>query len=142
MIKYLTPDEAAGELLGWTGRRRGRALLRVILRKEHAEKREIAVRIHGAQRVRYKVTEPMLRLHFPELFTSQIDALAAELYRRLEELKATIGAEVDERMAPQVQRLRAEHDRLTASVAALTHDTDEGLRRIERRMRELEQKAG
>lgn|SRR5512147_227909 len=138
-MRHLTPDEAAEKVLGWQGRYRGQALLRVIFRKERTEKREIAIREQGPQRVRYKVTEPMLRLHFPELFSPQIDALTRELTHRIDALRATIGAEVDERVSPQVQMLRAAHERLTSDVTRLAQSTDEGFTRLERRIYKIEQ---
>src|SRR5512147_1953838 len=108
-------------------------------RKERTEKREIAIREQGPQRVRYKVTEPMLRLHFPGLFSPQIDALTRELTHRIDALRATIGAEVDERVSPQVQMLRAAHERLTSDVTRLAQSTDEGFTRLERRIYKIEQ---
>lgn len=140
MIRYLTPDEAAGELLGWTGKWRGQALLRIVLRKERQESREIAVRVKGEQRVRYKLTEPMLKLHFPELFLPQVEALAKELHRKIDDIKATIGAEVDERMAPQIQRIRVEHTDLVGEVTQLASNTNDRFRKIELRMAVLEGK--
>lgn len=142
MIKYLTPDEAAEELLGWTGKRRGRALMRAIFRKEKAENREIAIRVHGEKQTRYKLTEPMLQLHLPELFSPHIESLARELCRRIDDMKSTIGAEIDERVAPQVQQIRANHQKLTTEVSRLAHATSTGFGRFERRISELERKIG
>jgi hypothetical protein len=139
-LKYLTPDEAADEVLGWTGRYRGQKLLRLVLRKEKSEKREIAVRGPGTGNgLRYYLTDAMLRLHFPELFAPQVATLAVELCRRIDQLKATIGAEVDERVAPQVQQLRAAHTQLTGDVVRLAQSTNDGFQRIERRITKIEQ---
>lgn len=138
-MKYLSPEEAADQILAWKGRQRGRRLLRLVLRKEQVERRQIAVRGPGVGNgVRYQLTEAMLRLHFPELFQPHVDALAQELCRRIDELRSTIGAEVDERMAPQVQQLRAANDRLTENVTRLTRSTDDGFRRVERRIGKIE----
>jgi hypothetical protein len=138
-VNYLTPEEAADKILGWTGRRRGRRLIALVLRKERVEQREIAIRGPGSGNgIRYGLTEPMLRLHFPELFAPQIDALAVELRRRVDQLKATIGAEVDERMAPQVQQLRSAHERLTSEVTRLATSTNDGFQRLERRIGKIE----
>jgi hypothetical protein len=142
LIKYLTPDEAAEELLGWTGKRKGRALMRFVFRKEKAENREIAIRVQGEKQTRYKLTEPMLQLHLPELFSPHIEALAQELCRRIDDVRSTIGAEIDERMAPQIRQIRSSHQKLTSEVSRLAHTTNTGFSRLERRIGELERKSG
>lgn len=134
-MRYMSPDEAAQEILGWSGAHRGQKLLRLILSKERQEKREIAVRGPGAGKgTRYRLTESMLRLHFPELFATQIDAIAVELSRKIDQLRSTIGATVDERIAPQIQTMRAEHRQLSSEVARLAENTAECFSRIERRL--------
>lgn len=139
MADPMGPDEAAERILGWKGKRRGVKLMRWIRSKERACGHEIAIRTAGVGRgARYGITEPMLRLHLPELFAPQIDSLAQELSKKIDQLKATIGATVDERMAPQVQKLQADHQYLTAQVTRLTTSTDDGFTRIESRLRKLE----
>jgi hypothetical protein len=141
VTKYLTPDEAAGDVLGWRGKHRGQKLLRYVRRKERMEKRQIAVRGPGqGNGNRYLLTEAMLRLHFPEFFVPHVDALAQELHKRIDDICATIGAEIDERMAPQVQQLRATDEKLGQQVVRLARSTNDGFQRIERRIAKLEKK--
>jgi hypothetical protein len=140
MIEPMEPNEAAEKILGWTGKWRGKQLMRLVFRKEKAEKREIALRFKGEQRTRYKLTEPMLQLHFPEFFVPRVDALAEELSKRIDELRATVGATVDERMAPQIQKIRFDHSKLETAVCRLASTTNEGFGRIERRLVKLENK--
>jgi hypothetical protein len=80
----------------------------------------------------------MLRLHFPELFAPQIDAIAMELSRKVDELRSTIGATVDERMAPQVQAIRAAHRSLSSEVTRLAASTTDGFAKTERRLARIE----
>lgn len=135
----MSPDEAAESLLGWTGKRRGRKLMRWVLKAEKRLGHEIAMRVRDAGKgTRYRLTEPTLRLHLPELFAPQVDSLAAELSAKIESLRATIGVTVDERMAPQVQKIRSEHSRLCSDVMKLTTSVEDGFGRLERRLTILE----
>ena len=139
MIAVLSPDEAAEEWLGWTGKRKGRKLMRWVLKAEKRLGHEIAMRVHGEGKgTRYRLKEPTVRLYLPELFTPCVDSLAIELSAKIESLRATIGATVDERMAPQVQKIRAEHARLQADVMKLTTSVEDGFGRLERRLSILE----
>lgn len=138
-MNLLTPDEAAETCLRWTGKRRGRRLMRLVLAKERKEGREIAVRLAGTGTgTRYRLTESMLHLHLPELFESDISTLATLLSKRLDDLRSTLGAEVDERMAPQIESVRAEHNRLASRVTTLVTSTEDGFKRFHRRIRRLE----
>lgn len=140
-IRYYSMDEAADALLGWKGRNRGRKLRRLVLRKEKEEGREIAIRngsTGGTHWAWMQVTESMMRLHFPELFQPAMDALAQEIHRRIDDLKTTLGAEIDERIAPQVQVLRSQHKGLAKELARLAEGTNDGFSRIERRFERIE----
>lgn len=123
---YLTPDAAAA-LLGWVGEKRGERLLRVMFAKEARTGREIMVRTGGKRNgVRYKLTEPMLKRHCKELFIPTPDDLVADVKRHLRGLDGRVEAIVDERVAPQIEELRARGAK-----------TDEAVREIARSSRQL-----
>jgi hypothetical protein len=116
---YITPDQAA-ELLGWEGEHRAKRLLRVMLAKERLRGRDIMVRAGGkGSGRRYLLTEGMLRRHCPELFLSTPEQLVADVRRHLKGIDGRVEAIVDERMAPEVERIRLKISRLDRRVMAL-----------------------
>lgn len=128
--EYLSPDKAAARL-GWTGQGRGKRLVRVMLAKERLLGKRIMVRTGTKQHERYLLTEPMLRRHCGELFLRTPDEIANRLRPALEQLEGRVEAIVDERLAPQVEELRANDDLQSRAI-----------QNVERRVARLEQRNG
>jgi len=68
---------------------------------------------------RYLLTEGMLRRHCSELFLTTQEQLVADVRRHLKGIDGRVEAIVDERIAPEVERIRVKIARLGRRVEAL-----------------------
>ena len=106
-----------------------------MLAKERRLGHEIMVRGGGeGPGMRYQFTEPMLERYCRELFLVTPDELLKRLAPALGRLDERVEAIVDERVAPEVEQLRAEGE----LVASAVERNSSAIRTLERRVSNLE----
>lgn len=110
--RYLSPNKAAKDLLGWTDVNRGRRLISHMKAKEKEAGKLLMHRKRHLSKTWFYVTEPMLRRYLPEFFMLTQDELGAEIRSYLEQVKSRLSVEIDERIAVAVEALKGDIKRI------------------------------
>lgn len=138
-MRQYSPDKAAGLLLGWKGKYKGKKLLRKILQKEKLTGRQIAKRSPGRNgRESHLLSEDVLRGEFPELFLSSPSDIATELRTRLHTMASTVSENVSTRVDERVSLHSKQIAGLLASNGQLRELINSEFANIRQRLSALE----